>query len=373
MVSMAGIALATTALVVVMSVFNGFHSLIKSRLSALDPPLAAVPIDGRRLSDVKSLCELLDSLPSVAMACPVIEERALAVGNGRQTAVRLRGIPHELYPLFDSICPAGVPWESYHPLAQPAVVSVGVANELLLPIGTEELFGIYVPKRKGRINPANPMAAFRADSLAPSAVFLLNQPELDKDVVYAPIASVARLLQLENAASQINIYPTDNGVDNVRKQASELLEGKARVLTLMEMQAGSFQIVNMEKWMTFMLLGFILVIASFNVVSSLSLLIIEKDGNAGVLSALGATNQAIRRIYLLEGLLITGLGTAIGLLAGTLLSLGQEHFGWVKLAGDAAQLSVTAYPVEFNTIDLLPIALLSLAAGVLASRIATRR
>lgn len=372
MVAMAGISLATTAMVVVMSVFNGFHSLIASRMSELDPPLSAIAIEGKTLAMADSLCAALETDPAIAAAEPVIEERALAVYNGRQAAIRLRGITPALYPRFDTICPVGTPWNDYYPGVSPAVVSVGVANGLELPIASEHLLGIYLPRRIGRINPANPMASFRTDSVAPTAVYVLNQPELDADVVYAPLPLVSNLLQLDNEATAIYIYP-QSSENEARQAATRILGPTARVMSLIESQSATFQIVNMEKWMTFMLLGFILIIASFNVISSLSLLIIEKESNAAALLAIGATPARIRNIYRIEGLLITAAGTLIGIVAGTLLSIGQELYGWIKLAGNEATLTITSYPVEFHAADLIAVSLLSLSVGFLTVMIATGR
>lgn len=370
-VAMCGIALATTALVVVMSVFNGFHSMITQRLSVLEPPLTAVATEGKTIAGVDSLVLLLQSDPEITLASPVIEERALAGYGGRQQAIRLRGIRSELYAEFDTICPTGEPWQDYYPGREPGVVSVGIANTLELPIGGEQLLEIYVPRRVGRINPANPMTAFRADTIAPSAVFATNQAELDLDLVYTPYPIAANLLQFNDEATEIYIYPSGSEAE-AKAAAEKILGNHAEVKTLIQRQGATFQIVNMEKWMTFLLLGFILLIASFNVISSLSLLIIEKEANARMLCALGATDRMVRNVYHWIGSLITGGGTIIGLVAGTLLALGQEYFGWVKLTGDASQLTMTAYPVAFNPIDLLAVAILSLITGAITTALATR-
>ncbi len=369
-VSIAGIALAIAAMVVVMSVFNGFRSLIEQRVSLLDPPLAAVPIEGKVLAPADSICAALKASPTIADAQPMLEERALAIFQGRQMAIRLRGITPALYPAFDSISPYGKPWEDYHPAALPAVLSVGVANNLEVPVGSEQLLGLYVPRRLGRINPANPLSAFRADSVAPSAIFILNQTEMDADIVYAPLPLVENLLQQSDVATRIAIYPSSN-VKEAQKYARQVLGDDADILTIQEQQSATFRIVNMEKWMTFLLLAFILIIASFNVISSLSLLIIEKRDNAATLLALGATPSRIRIIYRIESLLITTFGTIAGLLLGTLLSLGQQHFGWVKLAGDTQALSIEAYPVIFNPADLLAVTAIAAAVGILTAFIAT--
>lgn len=371
---MAGIAVATAALVVVMSVFNGFHALIESRLSVFDPPLLAVPSTGKTFANADSLCRELEALPQVESALPVVCERALAVMGERQTAIRLFGIPHRLYSTFDSIALAGAPWAEFYPGVESAVVSVGVANVLQSPVGSEQLMGIYVPRRVGRINPANPMAAFRTDSVAVSAAFALNQPEYDRDAVFAPIGLVRRLLQYSAEATSIQIFPASRSNESAALEASKrvVTPQLGRVMTRMEQQSSSFRIVNMEKWMTFLLLGFILIIASFNIVSSLSLLIIEKQENAQTLSALGLDKRHIRGIYIRCGMLITAAGGLLGMFFGSILSLGQQFFGWVKLAADPSMLSVTAYPVVFHFADLLPVAALIAAIGALTAVIASR-
>lgn len=372
MVAMGGIALATAALVVVMSVFNGFHSLISERLSALEPPLTAIANEGKTIASADSLAKVLQDDPAIAKASPVIEERALAIYAGRQQAIRLRGIGPELYGMFDSICPAGNPWQDYYPGYAPGVISVGTANALELPIGSEQLLELYMPRRAGRINPANPMAAFRTDTIAPSAAYIVNQAELDADIVYVPYSTAANLMQLNDEATGIYIYPASSETAAI-EAAQHILGQDIKVETLLQREGVTFQIVNMEKWMTFLLLGFILLIASFNIISSLSLLIIEKEPNAAMLRALGATESNIRNIYSLVGGLITGIGTLSGLVAGTLLSLGQQHFGWVKLVGNSAELSIQSYPVQFQVVDLPAVAAMALVAGLVTTVIATRR
>ncbi|MDE6535532.1 MAG: ABC transporter permease [Muribaculaceae bacterium] len=371
---MVGICVATTALVVVMSVFNGFHELIESRLGILDPPLKAVATQGKAFEDADSLCIALSALPEVERALPVVSERALAVKGDRQAAIRLYGIPPELYSAFNELSLAGEPWREYYPGVESAVVSVGVANQLQAPVGTEQLMGLYVPKRVGRINPANPMAAFRTDSVAVSSAFALNQPEYDRDAVFAPLDLVRRLLQYDAQATEIHIFPSSVSTDrDALAAAQDLIGSEGKVLTRMEQQQSSFKIVNMEKWMTFILLGFILIIASFNIISSLSLLIIEKQENARTLAALGLDNKGIRGVYIRCGVLITVIGGIAGMFFGTLLSLGQQHFGWVKLAADPSMVSIESYPVLFNPADLLPIAALVASIGLATTIIASRR
>jgi ABC-type lipoprotein release transport system permease subunit len=364
------------ALVVVLSVFNGFHDMIASRLSVLNSPLKVEAVQGKVIENADSLSLALKQLPQVAEALPEIEERALAVMDGHQTAVRMRGVMPQVYTAFDStITLSGEPWLNYFPDVAPAVISVGVANSLFSPVGTEHLLGLYVPRRLGRINPANPMAAFRTDSVAVTAIYAVNQSEMDADVVYVPLATARQLLQYTTQASALSITAAQGVTEAEARDAIVAAVGADyRVLDSIEQQSGSFQVVNMEKWTSFMLLGFILLIASFNIVSTLSLLIIEKDSNAQTLLALGASESFVKRIYIIEGFLITLTGGIFGMIVGALLCLGQHHYGWVKFAtSDPSMLSIDAYPVLLQATDLLPISLLILLIGAATALIASRK
>lgn len=372
MVSTAGVTIAVAAMVIVMSVFNGFHALIDQRLSTLDPPLIVLPSKGKTIADADSLARQLTQLPQVSLAYPIIHEKALAATSQRQATANLYGVPVEQYlTRFDSITLAGDPWADYHPAAPPAVVSVGLANSLLLPIATEQLLTIHTPKRLGRINPASPLSAFRTDSLAPSAAFALNQPEYDRDALFAPIATVRQLLQYTPAqATEIHLYASPT--KSLIKQISSILPDDTKLLTRQQLLAGTFQIVNIERYISLLLLALILGIASFNIISSLSLLIIEKQPNAQTLRAIGTTPKEIRQIYIACGIIITAAGTLLGIALGSLLSLAQQHLHLIKLTGDPAEMSVTSYPVQLNPLDLIPITLIALAIGLLTSIFATR-
>ncbi len=377
LVSVAGVTVATAAMVVVLSVFNGFHSLISSRLSELDPPLRVELSDGRAFADADSLAAVLLDLESVGAAEPTVEQRALAIANGYQTPVKVKGVRPDSYHLVASLDESvidGVPWHDYHPTAPSAVLSVGVANALRAPIGSEELLGLFAPKRLGKINPANPLSAFMSDSVAMGAVFAVNQPEFDTDLIFVPIGMARNLFQYEDEASAIEIAPAE-GFDagQTARDVAAVMGPDFKVMDRMHQHASSFRIVNVEKWMSFLLLAFILVIASFNVISTMALLIIEKEGNAFTLHALGATGGFVRKVYAILGFGITMAGSILGTLFGSLLSLGQQHFGWVKLGGDASALSITAYPMELHLSDLIPVIMITAAVGLVTAAVAARR
>lgn len=377
-VTVTGVAVAVAAMVVVLSVFNGFHSLIASRLSELDPTLkvelSASP--GKAFADADSIAAIISSLPEVDTATPTVEQRALAIMGQFQTPVRIKGVDINAYgrvAALDSVIIDGYAWSDFHNSASPAVISVGVANALRAPVGTSHLLRLYAPRRIGSINPANPMTVFRADSTAISAVFAVNQPEFDADMIYVPIDLARKLFQFSTEATAIEIKTSS---EVKAKDAATAIAGaidpKFTVLDRMEQHQSSFRIVNVEKWMSFLLLAFILLIASFNVISTMTLLIIEKESNAYTLSALGASSGFIRSIYAFQSIGITMAGAVAGAIVGSLISLGQQTFGWVKLAADPASLSLSAYPVEFHFADLGPILLTAAIIGVITSFVTTR-
>lgn len=367
--------MAVAAMVVVLSVFNGFHALIASRLGVLDPQLKVESVGGRPFDRADSLAAAIASLPEVAAATPTVEQRALAMFGDVQTPVRVKGVVPVDYARvasLDSVIIDGEPWLDYYPGAEAAMVSVGVANSLRATVGTQQLMGLYAPRRVGRINPANPMAAFRSDSVALSAVFAVNQPEFDADMVFVSLPLARRLFQFTDQATAIEVAVAQGvSVAEASAAVARVAGDGFTVRDAMAQHASSFRIVNVEKWLSFLLLALIMVVASFNIISTMALLIIEKESNAFTLSALGASPRLISGIYAMQGFGVTMGGGIIGVVVGTLVSLGQQHFGWVKLGANPADLSLMAYPVEFNAADLVPILLITALIAALTALYAT--
>ncbi|MDE7388088.1 MAG: ABC transporter permease [Muribaculaceae bacterium] len=363
-VSVAGVALAVAAMVVVLSVFNGFHSLIASRLGELDPQLKVEMVSGRAFDNADSLAAVISELPGVAAATPTVEQRALAVWGDVQTPVRVKGVDPVAYAAvaqLDSVIIDGEPWLDFHPAAPSAILSVGVANALRASVGSSMLLRIYAPRRVGRISVSSPLTAFRADSVAISAVFAVNQPEFDTDIIYVPLDVARDLFQYVGQATAIEVALAPGVNEDAASAAvAEVVGQDFSVRDSMSQHASSFRIVNVEKWMSFLLLALIMVIASFNIISTMALLIIEKESNAFTLSAIGASPRLIRAVYAIEGFGVTMGGGIIGIVLGAAFCIGQARYGWVKLAGDSSGLSIMAYPVEFHAVDMLPILLTTL-------------
>lgn len=370
-ISMTGVAVATIAIVCVLSVFNGFTDLAKSKITQLSPDLRIESSEGKVIADADSLTGILRRLPEIATAAPTLEEHALAIYSGRQKPVVMKGVT-EAYDTITSIRTI-VKDDGAWILEDPeygnfAILSVGVAIDLEAHPGFYRAIDLYVPRRTGRINPANPAASFRTDSLLVGGVFQTEQSEFDTDLILVPIDVTRRMLDYTDEATAIEVRLAP-GISTAKgeKAIREALGGGIEVKDRIRQQEQSFKMISIEKWITFFLLAFILIIASFNVISTLSMLIIEKDENIHTLYALGASRGMISRIFILEGWLISIFGGMIGILLGVGLCLVQEWGGFIKLGGDHTAMTIDVYPVKVTMPDLLAVIALVALVGWLTS------
>lgn len=375
-ISMAGVAVATAAIVCVLSVFNGFTNLAYSHLSLIDPQLKVTPRSGKVIERADSLCSLLSKNPSVSLALPSITEQALAIYGERQMPVTVMGVPEEFTRMVDvEKAVIDGQWILYDSLTHTgcAVISVGAAITLGARPGYDALLALYVPRRVGRISQSNPMASFRSDSLWVSGVFEVTQSDYDNSLLFVSLDNARRLLDYTTQASAINIrlHPGAN-LDIVKQSVSNILGQQYIVANRLEQQQNSFRMIKIEKWISFLMLAFILVIASFNVISTLSMIIIEKRDNMSTLRALGATSMQISGIFFWEGCMISLVGGVSGLLLGVILVLAQQWGGFIKLSANPDQLAVTEYPVQLAAGDLLSVLLLVMVVGMVIGAIAYR-
>lgn len=373
-VAIGGVSVAIMAIVVVLSVFNGFASLAEKQMGLFDADLRVEPAAGKTIAGADSLAARVAAMPQVAAAVPVIDERALAVSPSAQMPVRLKGVGAAFADVtdMDSIIVDGAyAVDSVYGYG-PAHLSVGVAGYMGLSPRVGNIVGVYVPRRVGRINPANPATAFRGDSLAVRSVWQTQRPDYDADRMIVPLATARRLLDYENGEASAVEIRLAAGADPDAEAArlSAALGDSVRVLTRARQNADSFRMIAVEKWLTFLLLVCILAVASFNIVSTLSLLVIEKRDNMATLRALGASRAMTRRVFMWQGALIALCGGLLGSLLGVALSLGQQHFGWVRLNAEADALTIQVYPVEVHASDLLVVAAV-VAAGAVASALVT--
>ena len=370
-VAVCGVVVATAALICVLSVFNGFRGLIMGKLAMLDPQVAITTTLGKTISDGDSVIAAVSDIPGVERAIPVIEDQALAIYVDLQMPVRLKGVPDDYNTMndMDSVIVDGE-WKLQDQVSQFAVIGAGPAVRLMVRPDFMGMVRLYAPQRKGRVNLANPMGAFRQDSVFVAGIFQLQQNSYDADLIYVPLDMARQLFDYDTEATQIEVKLAP-GVNEqqVMKHISKALGNSYQVENRLMQQREAYRLVNIEKWMAFLLLAFILVIATFNVISTLSLLIIEKDDSIATLRALGANDRQISRIFVLQGWLITLVGAVTGVVIGLILCLCQQQFGWLRLTGDPANMIISAYPVEVEWIDVLVTLALVAAVGLLTSMV----
>lgn len=368
-ISVLGVMVTTAALVCVLSVFNGFRGMIMGRLAMLDPEIAVTYTTGKAMPSGDSVVSAVSAVTGVASAMPVVEDQALAIFADYQMPVRLKGVP-DTYAQLNDMHNLIVDGEFLlHDAVSPyAVLGVGPALSLHARPGYLRMMQLYAPQRQGRVNLANPMGSFRTDSVFVSGVFQLQQNNYDADLIYVPLDMARKLFDYPTEATQIEVKLAPGAdEESVMRSIKDTLGESYTVKNRLMQQAMAYKMINVEKWMGFLLLAFILVIATFNVISTLTLLIIEKDRSIATFLSMGASGSQVTRIFVTEGWLISLVGAVSGIVLGLVLCLCQQQFGWLTLNADPASLVVNAYPVEVIWSDIIIVFLLVAAVGLFTS------
>lgn len=374
---MAGVAIACAAMIIVMSVFNGFHDFTAGKISQLSPQLLVTPAQGKIIANADSLAVAIDKIEGVDRAAVVVEERAFAIAGDQQAPIVIKGIDpqgstaHALKPLIiDGISLISEPVDSgFTSFATPAIASVGVANALFTFPSSPINITIYEPRRKARLNPANPMSAFRADSCVVTAVYRTEQADFDKDYLIVPLQFARKILSYTTQGTAVEIsLRADADALLIAEQIKALGGGQYNVADPIGQQQEAFRMINVEKWLTIVMLSFILIIAAFNILSTLSILIIDKRPNHAILAAMGATDRTIASIYSKLAMLVTLIGGFVGIIIGLILALLQQCFGFIKLyADDPTALAIEAYPVSVNPVDVLLVIVIITVVGLVSA------
>lgn len=386
MISVFGIALATAALVCVLSVFNGFTGVVSRTFSAFDPELQITPAQGKVFDPANPQIEEVKKITEIAFTSESLEENALLKNGERQEPIILKGVSKKFENLadIDKLIidgrfllreDASGTAENAEPdsLAEwhidNGVVGAGLAMFLGVRANFVNPVEIYVPKRDVRVNPANPSTAFDRSSVFISGVFALNQAKYDDQMMIVSIDLARELLRYETEVSSIDIKLKNVAeADKVQAKIKSILGDHYLVKNRFEQQEDLFRMVSIEKWVTFLILAIILVIAVFNIVGSLTILIIEKNEDIRILKNLGADNKLILKVFLFEGCLITLVGTIAGIILGLIICLLQQHFGLLQLGSTPGTFVMDAYPVVVEPLDVLlifvTVSLISLLAVI---------
>ena len=369
-ISMVGVAVATMALVVTLSVFNGFHDLVASFFTQMDPQLKVVPVKGKTALAADPILTKIRQLPEVEVATECLEEQALAVYHDRQMMVKVKGVDDNFAQLthIREILEGDGEFELHAADMSYGIPGLGVAYQLGLGYTYEQPLKIFAPRREGQLNMANPTDGFVVDELfSPGVVFCMKQGKYDKNYILTSIAFTRHLFDLEGRLSslELRLKPGSN-FDRVKAQMQELAADQFKVLDRYEQQDDTFRIMKVEKLIAYVFLTFILIIACFNIIGSLSMLIIDKKDDVVTLRNLGATERQITRIFLFEGRLISAVGAVLGIIIGLLLCWMQQQYGFVRLGSSEGSFVVDAYPVSVHPWDVVLIFLTVLAVGFLS-------
>ncbi len=367
-ISAAGVSIGTAALICVLSVFNGFGTLIQNMFSAFDPDLKISLVEGKTFDANSCRFQQIKKGKSVASYAEVIEETALLSFNDRQMPARIMGVSESFNKVtkIDSIMYDGR-FLLFDGAFERTVIGIGVANKLGMNAQMITPLQILAPKRTVRINMVRPENSFNPASAYISGVFVVNQPEYDDEYVLTSLNLARELFEYDQntvSSLELKVKPGDS-VQKTKSEIRQILGDNFKVLDKYEQQEDFFKITKMEKWITYLILCFILLIATFNIIGSLSMLILEKKDDIQILRSLGADEKLIKRIFLFEGWMISLLGASLGIALGIVVILIQQHFGILKLGGD--NYVVDAYPVVLLFSDVLISFVSVLIMGFLAA------
>lgn len=374
-ISAAAVGVVTAAMVCVLSVMNGFGVMVEQLFSQFDPDIRIEAVSGKSFHDQGERFDALRQLSEVAMVSQSIEETALLQFEDKQMPVRLYGVD-SVFPTLthiENIITEGH-YEVYDGAFDRAVLGQGLAWQMGIGARFISPLQLYAPKRNAKVNMLRPDQSFNDEVCFIAGTFAVQQVKYDNEVMLVDIDLTRRLLDYGNhevSALLIKVAP-HTSVKQAKKAIQSLLGEGFAVLDRYEQQADFFRILRVEKLLTTLLLVFILLIASFNIIGSLSMLIIDKQTDIQTLSHLGANKKMIQRIFLFEGWLISALGAMVGLAIGLIVCLAQEHLGILKL-GNGTEYVVSAYPVAVQTTDVLIVAAVVLVLGFLAAWIPARR
>lgn len=365
-----GVAVATMALVVTLSVFNGFHDLVATFFTSFDPQLEVVPVVGKTAPADDPALAKIKTLPEVEVTSECVKDQALAIYKGRQTMITLMGVDDnfERMSRIDEILYGNENFSLHAANLNFGTVGIRLAETLGMNANWDGSLMIYAPRKIGQLDMANPTDGFVVDSLiSPGSVFMVKQGKYDKDHVIAPISFARTLFEQQGMLSSLQIrLKNGSDLDKVKAEMQSIAGNRFKVLDRYEQQQDTFRIMQVEKFIAYIFLTFILIVASFNIIGSISMLIIDKKNDVVTLRNLGATDRQITQIFLFEGRLISVFGAVVGILVGLLLCWLQQQFGLVALGQSSGTFVVDAYPVSVHPEDVAVIFFTVILVGFIA-------
>ncbi len=369
-ISAVGVGVATMALVVTLSVFNGFHDMVASFFTSFDPQLKITPVEGKTAPADDPILTRIKKLNEVEVATETLEDQALAVYGERQAMVMIKGVEDNFDSLthIKSILVGEGDFELHAAGMSYGTLGIRLAETLGTGYCYPTPIKIFAPKREGQLNMANPTDGFVEDELySPCVLFCVKQAKYDKNYIITDIGFARRLFDNQGMLSslELRLKPGSN-FDKVKDEIKAIAGDKYNVRDRFEQQDDTFKIMKIEKLMAYIFLTFILVVACFNIIGSLSMLIIDKKDDVVTLRNLGASDRKIVRIFLFEGRMISAIGAVAGIVVGLLLCWLQQRFGIVGLGRSSGSFVVDAYPVSVHPEDIIIIFVTVLAVGFIS-------
>lgn len=355
-ISVAGIALASFALICALSVFNGFHDLVATLFTDFDPELKVVAANSKVFDSKSPSIESLCNNSDVETYSFSIEDQALIQYKSHQEIAVIKGVEDSFYDLANvenTLVGSGI-FMLRDEVCEYGIMGIGLASRLDCGVQSVSPFTLFVPKRGARVNMINPAANFNsAEIFSPGVLFQVNQQKYDDSYVIISLQLAKKLLGYTDQVSSLELKLKEGvSARKAKREFASMLGSDYKVMDRYEQQADVFKIVNLEKFITYVFLTFILFIASFNIISSLIMLMVEKQQDSLLLRNLGAETRTISKVFLYEGLLISLFGALIGLSLGTIFALLQQTFGFIPM-GSSGGFVVDSYPVSVRYRDIL--------------------
>ena len=368
-ISVCGVALATLAMVCTLSVFNGFQDMVATFFTAFDPQVKITSVKGKVFDGSMPVLSQIKNMPEVAVYSESVEDNAMVQYKGRQVMAVIKGVEDNFDKLtpIDSILFGRGELILHDEVADYAIPGLQLLSTLGTGIRFLDPLEVYAPKRGAKINVANPMSSFVSDDLFSSGLtFTVNQEKYDGSYILTSIDFARNLFQYDKEVSAVNLrlHPTANEKDVISK-IKRILGEDFYVQDRYEQQADTFRIMEIEKLISYIFLTFILMIACFNVIGSLSMLIIDKKNDVQTLRNLGASDNQIVRIFLFEGRMISFIGAVAGVILGLILCLVQQEYGIISL-GNSGSFVVDSYPVSVHAWDVVLIFITVLVIGFIS-------
>ena len=369
-ISVIGVAVATMALIITLSVFNGFSDLVATLFTAFDPQIEVTPTKGKTAPADDPVLTEIRQLPQVDVATECVEDMALVTYHDRQAMVTIKGVDDNFDRLthIREILYGDGTFELHAADLNYGILGIRLAELLGTGYRFDEPLQVYVPRREGQVDVTDPADGFVQDELySPGVLFSVMQAKYDKNYVLTSVGFARRIFDQQGMVSSLALrLKPGSDFEMVKSEMQRIAGDKYTVKDRYEQQDDTFRIMKVEKLIAYLFLTFILVVACFNIIGSLSMLIIDKREDVVTLRNLGATDRQITQIFLFEGRLISALGAVIGLAVGLLLCWIQQTFGVIALGSSAGSFIVDSYPVSVHLWDVVLVFVTVLAVGFLS-------